>query len=170
MRKGITIIIPVYNADRYLKRCLDSVLKQSYTDWELVLVDDGSSDKSSQICDEYALNDSRISVIHKQNSGAGAARNDGIAQARGDYVVFVDADDYIETNYLEQLSKHTEDVVFIDVQCVDEKGRKVKEEFMSRYKNWTKDDLLRSQMTGKLPWGGVRKAVRRILLTDKTIR
>lgn len=165
----LSVIIPVYNAAPYLDRCVNSVINQTYPKWELLLVDDGSKDGSGQICDGFAQRDGRIRVIHQENAGAGAARNNGIAQAKGDYVVFVDADDYIEPHYLKQLSEHSEDVVFIDVQCVDENGRKVKEEFMSCYKHWTKNDLLRSQMTGKLPWGGVRKAVKKQLLTDINI-
>ncbi len=166
----ISVIIPVYNAGLYLDRCVNSVISQTFPDWELILVDDGSKDESGKICDEFAQKDDRIRVIHQENAGAGAARNNGITMAKGEYVVFVDADDYIEPHYFDQLSKHTEDVVFIDVQCVDEYDRKVKEEYMSCYKDWTKDDLLRSQMTGKLPWGGVRKTVKINLLKENIIR
>jgi glycosyltransferase involved in cell wall biosynthesis len=166
----ISIIIPVYNAAPYLESSVNSVINQTYSNWELILVDDGSKDESGQICDKFAQKDSRIRVIHQENAGAGAARNNGISQTKGDYVVFVDADDYIEPHYLKQLSEHDEDVVFIDVQCVDENGQKVKEEYMSYYKDWKKDKLLRSQMTGKLPWGGVRKAVRRVILADNAIK
>ena len=166
----ISVIIPVYNAAPYLVRSVNSVINQTFPNWELILVDDGSKDSSGQICDEFAQRDSRVRVVHQENAGAGAARNNGLALAKGDYVVFVDADDYIEPCYFEKLSKHTEDVVFIDVQCVDENGRKVKEEFMSCYKGWQKDALLRSQMTGKIPWGGVRKAVRHALLVEKSIK
>lgn len=166
----ITVIVPVYNVELYLRRCMNSILGQTYSDLEVILVDDGSKDDSGKICDEFATKDCRVRVIHQDNAGAGAARNNGISQAKGEYVVFVDADDYIESHYFELLSKHTEDVVFIDVQCVDENDRKVKEEYLSCYKDWTREDLLRSQMTGKLQWGGVRKVVKRQLLKDNNIR
>lgn len=150
----ISVIIPVYNAESYLERSVNSVINQTFPDWELILVDDGSKDGSGQICDGFAQRDSRVRVIHQENAGAGAARNAGIAQAKGNYVVYVDADDTVERNYLELLSKHDEDLVFIDVDRVDTKGNIVGIEYMSKYKNLSKDELLRSQMTGRLPWGG----------------
>ena len=87
---AISIIIPVYNAEKYLRRCIDSVLSQSFTDFELILVDDGSTDSSPQICDEYASQDSRVKVIHKANGGVSAARNDGLDIAKGEYVTFIE--------------------------------------------------------------------------------
>lgn len=100
-----SIIIPVYNVSRYLRRCIDSVLSQSYGDFELLLVDDGSSDDSGAICDEYAEKDDRIKVFHKKNGGVSSARNKGIDEARGNYVVFVDSDDYILSDRLSQILK-----------------------------------------------------------------
>lgn len=100
-----SIIIPVYNVSRYLRRCIDSVLSQSYGDFELLLVDDGSSDDSGVICDEYAEKDDRIKVFHKKNGGVSSARNKGIDEARGNYVVFVDSDDYILSDRLSQILK-----------------------------------------------------------------
>jgi glycosyltransferase involved in cell wall biosynthesis len=91
----ISIIVPVYNAEKTLRQCLDSILAQTFTDFECILVDDGSTDTSSEICDEYAQKDSRIQVLHKLNEGVSAARNDGIKAARGEYIAFVDSDDYI---------------------------------------------------------------------------
>ena len=146
--------MPIYNAAPYLERSVNSVINQTFPDWELILVDDGSKDGSGQICDEFAQKDGRVRVIHQKNAGAGAARNAGTAQAKGDYVVYVDADDTIEQNYLELLSMHDEDLVFIDVDRVDDKGRVEGREYMSTYKHLSKDELLRSQMTGRLPWGG----------------
>ena len=89
-----SIIIPIFNVEAYLKQAIDSVLKQSFRDFELVLVDDGSKDASPQICDEYQEADSRVVVLHKKNGGAAAARNDGIRMATGEYVTFMDSDDY----------------------------------------------------------------------------
>lgn len=96
----ISIIVPVFNAQSYIYRCIDSVLAQSLNNFELILVDDGSTDKSGAICDEYALADSRVRVFHQSNGGVSRARNTGINQARGEYVCFVDSDDYLSPDYL----------------------------------------------------------------------
>ncbi|MBF0787147.1 MULTISPECIES: SP_1767 family glycosyltransferase [unclassified Streptococcus] len=99
----ISIIVPVYNVERYLKRCLDSLVKQTYVDFELLLINDGSTDNSALICEEYARTDSRIRVIHQENAGPSAARNRGLELARGRYITFVDSDDFVEVDYLENL-------------------------------------------------------------------
>lgn len=112
----VSIVIPVYNVEQYLRRCIDSVLSQSYTDYEMILVDDGSTDTSGQICDEYS-EDSRIHVIHKANEGAGAARNTGIEIATGDYITFIDSDDYIAECYLEKMIQAAERTQSDIVQC-----------------------------------------------------
>ena len=90
----ISVIVPVYNAEKYLRRCIDSVLAQTYTDFELLLIDDGSKDKSGEICDEYAIKDNRIRVVHKDNTGVSDTRNRGMDMAQGDYLMFLDADDF----------------------------------------------------------------------------
>lgn len=99
----ISIITPVYNVQDYLKKCLDSILNQTFRDYELIIVDDGSSDKSSVISDEYMCKDSRIKVIHKKNEGAPSARNRGIDASIGKYLYFPDSDDWLEPDYLEKL-------------------------------------------------------------------
>lgn len=99
----ISIIVPIYNAEKFITRCVDSVIAQTYQDWELLLVDDGSPDKSGAICDDYASRDSRIKVFHKQNRGVSSARNLGLDNAQGEWIAFVDADDYILPDYLEKL-------------------------------------------------------------------
>lgn len=99
----ISVIIPVYNVEPYLRRCLDSVVSQTYKNLEIILVDDGSPDRSPEICDEYAEKDLRIKVIHKKNGGQAEARNKGIDTAAGEYITFVDADDYISTSYVDDL-------------------------------------------------------------------
>lgn len=99
--KLVTVVVPVYNVQKYLRNCLDSVVTQTYEPIEVILVDDGSTDQSGKICDEYADRDSRIRVFHTENKGVSAARNLGIEKAGGDYVVFVDADDGIHRQLLE---------------------------------------------------------------------
>lgn len=100
---AISIIVPVYNMERYLKECLDSIKAQNFKDWECILVDDGSMDSSPSICDDYAAQDSRFSVIHKENGGLSSARNAALKKATSDYIGFVDADDWIEPNMYELL-------------------------------------------------------------------
>lgn len=97
----IGIIIPVYNVENYVKRCIESILNQTFQDFEVVLIDDSSTDKSGDICDEYARSDKRIVVIHKENEGPSAARNCGLDNNNSEYIVFVDADDSIDRQYLE---------------------------------------------------------------------
>ena len=99
----ISVIVPVYKVEPYLRECVDSILNQTFSDFELILVDDGSSDNCPKICDEYALKDSRIVVIHKENGGLSSARNAGIAIAKGKYLSFIDSDDYVESTFLERL-------------------------------------------------------------------
>ena len=97
----ISIIVPVYNVEPYICRCLDSVIKQTYKNLEIIIVDDGTPDNSGVICDEYASRDSRIKVIHKKNQGLGMARNTGMDNMNGKYFACLDSDDYIESNHIE---------------------------------------------------------------------
>lgn len=99
----LTVIVPVYNVEDYVKKCIESILEQNFRDYELILVDDGSTDKSGRICDEYARQDRRIRVIHKENGGPAEARNAGLAETRSEYIVFIDADDSIDSRYLDML-------------------------------------------------------------------
>ena len=99
----ISVIVPVYNAERYLRRCVDSILAQTFTDFELLLIDDGSKDKSGEICDEYARNDNRVKVFHKENGGVSSARQCGLDNALGEYSIHVDSDDWIEPKMLERM-------------------------------------------------------------------
>lgn len=99
----VSVLIPVYNVERYLPRCLDSVLAQTWTDYECIIVDDGSTDNSGSICDEYARKDSRFIVIHKENGGISSARNAAVEMASGEFISFIDSDDYALPNYLERL-------------------------------------------------------------------
>lgn len=114
----VSIIIPVFKVEKYLNRCLDSIINQTFSDFEIILIDDCSPDKSGKICDEYLNKDSRIKVIHcKQNGGLSVARNIGLEICNGEYIAFVDSDDYIESCYLENLIKHLEESNADIVQC-----------------------------------------------------
>ncbi len=104
--KMISVIVPIYNTDSFLNRCIDSILAQTYTNLQIILVDDGSTDTSPQICDEYAKQDSRVIVIHKKNGGLSSARNAGLDVATGEYIGFVDSDDYIAPDMYINLIKH----------------------------------------------------------------
>lgn len=117
MRNKISIIVPVYHVERYLCQCLDSIINQTYRDLEIILIDDGSPDNCGPICDAYARRDSRIRVIHKKNAGVSAAKNDGMDVATGDWIMFVDPDDWIEQNYclefINTASKYPADIIFM---------------------------------------------------------
>ena len=102
----ISVIVPVYNTEKFLDKCIESISKQTFDDFEIILVDDGSTDKSGQICDTWAHKDNRVKVIHKQNAGVSAARNNGIAAAKGEYIAFVDSDDTVSPDYLRLLDKN----------------------------------------------------------------
>lgn len=113
----ISVIVPVYNAEKYLRRCIDSVLGSTYDDFEIILVNDGSTDKSPVICDEYARQDSRIKVIHQKNQGVSSARNIGLDNCEGHWIVFVDSDDFISRDFLSLIAqeKHQEkDLLLFD--------------------------------------------------------
>ena len=118
MNPEISIIVPVYNVEKYLKRCIDSILNQSFTDFELILVDDGSTDNSGKIIDEYTIKDERIKVIHKENGGQGSARNRGLDIAKGNYIGFIDSDDWIHKDMYkilyENIIKYNMDISQID--------------------------------------------------------
>lgn len=101
-RPAVSIIVPVYKVEGYLVRCLESLLKQTFIDFEILLINDGSPDRSGEICDEYALKDSRIRVFHKNNGGVSSARNLALDYAKGEYVTFVDSDDWIDADCLKR--------------------------------------------------------------------
>lgn len=130
----ISVIIPVYNVEAYLRECVESVLKQTYQNFEIILVDDGSTDSSGQICDEYASNDERICVIHQKNNGPSKTRNTGLDNATGKYIYFLDSDDYIESNALELLVNTAEstnaDLVFFDAHSFTDDGTEMKQGYV----------------------------------------
>ena len=119
MDPKISVIVPVYKTEKYLHRCVDSILAQTYTDFELLLIDDGSPDNSGAICDEYAAKDNRIRVFHKDNGGVSSARNIGIQQSKGEYTIHVDSDDWVEPHMLEELYRKakSEDADMVICDC-----------------------------------------------------
>lgn len=125
----LSIIVPVYKVEKYLAKCIDSILAQTYTNFELILVDDGSPDNCPQICDEYAKKDKRIIVIHKENGGLSDARNAGLEVAKGQYVGFVDSDDTIEPQMYDELIKSIEmndsDIALCEVNLCYDNGDKI---------------------------------------------
>ena len=125
MRELVTIIIPVYNVEKYIRRCIESVLNQDYNHLEIILVDDGSTDSSGEICDEYAKKDNRIQVIHKQNEGLGPARNSALDIAQGEYVHFIDSDDYIFPGIIKKLHETCEKSQVDNACCGYKSGKKV---------------------------------------------
>lgn len=105
IKELISVVVPIYNVEMYLEQCLDSICGQSYADIEIILVDDGSTDSSGKICDNYAEQDERITVIHKKNGGLSDARNTGLKKSSGKYIVFIDSDDYIDEKFVEILHR-----------------------------------------------------------------
>ena len=125
----ISVIVPVYNVEKYLSGCIESIVNQTYKNLEIILVDDGSPDRCGAICDEYAKKDERIKVIHKKNGGLSSARNAGIEISNGEYIAFVDSDDYIGRDMYEVLynniKKYNCDISICNFLCVDENGKNI---------------------------------------------
>lgn len=132
MNELISVIVTIYNIERYIEKCIISIINQTYKNIEIILVDDGSKDKSANICDEYEKKDRRIKVIHKENGGHSDARNTGLDMATGEYYMFVDGDDYIKEDMIErmydELVKSSTDMVICEFQYVDEDGNYIEQE------------------------------------------
>lgn len=166
----ISVIVPIYNVEKYLIKCVNSILSQSYSELEVILVDDGSPDNCGKICDELVKKDSRIRVIHQKNSGAAAARNAGLAIARGEYVAFVDSDDSIENDmYLmlhNMIKTDDADISICECRKITEKDSSKKIE-CSRYKRVLLDnDELWELVFGKLNNSSCNKLYKRKLIGD----
>lgn len=126
----VSVIVPVYNVEKYIRRCLDALIAQSYKNWEAILVDDGSFDGSSEICDEYAHNDKRFVVVHQENGGVSKARNSALRASTGKYIAFSDADDYYQPQMIESLVNaivcEEKDIAMCGYSFVDENNEKIK--------------------------------------------
>ncbi|MBS4179142.1 glycosyltransferase [Lederbergia citrea] len=148
----ISLVVPIYKVEPYIHKCIDSILEQTFTDFELILVNDGSPDRCGEICDEYAKNDPRIKVIHKENGGLSSARNAGIDIAKGKYIGFIDSDDYIDKKMYEILYKNVEeqqsDLVVCDVIKVNvDDNTAIKQ---SAYKGYRINNFTNIQTLNKL--------------------
>lgn len=169
----ISVIVPVYNTEKYLHRCIDSVLGQTFTDWELLLIDDGSTDSSSTISDEYASKDSRVRVFHRENKGLSSARNRGLEEACGDWVIFLDSDDvWADEDGLTKLhlyaAYHNLDVLRFEYQAVNEEleyieprsydKSNIKERIINNY------ELVKYGISGE--WFAVLFLLRRDVIAD----
>lgn len=156
----ISVIVPVYNVEKYLKECLNSILFQTHKDLEIILIDDGSSDRSGKICDDFAIKDSRIKTFHTENKGQASARNFGLDIAKGDYISFVDSDDIIKKDYIEKLYelivKFNTKMSMINLQPFSEKLSKIDPSKTNNIKKvLNAKDLLMAICTGDIsfaPW------------------
>lgn len=127
----LSVIVPIYNVEKYIERCINSILNQTFKDFELILINDGSTDKSGEICEKYRHLDKRIIVINKKNNGVSSARNSGMELAKGEYIQFIDSDDWIEDNLFDIIIKKLEndnsDILFFGFKYDDENGNLIKE-------------------------------------------
>lgn len=148
----ISIIVPVYNVEKYISHCLDSLVMQTLNDIEIILIDDGSSDSSGIICDEYAQKDLRIKVIHQENMGVSESRNVALAVAKGEFVLFVDSDDWIEADMCEKLyttaKEHSADFVFCAYFDELSDGTKIKAVFDEEKKVFNKEEIMERLLKG----------------------
>ncbi|MDR0528229.1 MAG: glycosyltransferase [Zoogloeaceae bacterium] len=163
----VSIIVPVYNGEKYIAQCIDSIVSQTFTDFECILVDDCSPDRCPQICDEYARKDARIQVIHKRkNEGMAQARKTGFDAARGEYIQFVDGDDWIEAEMTERLYKkavHGDfDIVYCDFVCEYEGGAKKSKSFFDA-RGREKRQIMLALLDGKITWATWNKIFHRKL-------
>ena len=154
----ISVIVPVYKVERYLNKCLDSIVNQTYTNLEIILVDDGSPDGCSKMCDEWGRKDSRIKVIHKENAGLGLARNSGLEIATGSYVAFIDSDDFIDLNMMErlyeELVKQNADTVYCGLCRYNEEGNVIKVPMLYSGESFSDDEIIEKillRMMGNKP-------------------
>jgi glycosyltransferase involved in cell wall biosynthesis len=150
---SISVVVAVYQAEKYIKRCLDSIIAQTFKDFEVLLIDDGSLDSSGMICDGYAARDSRFRVIHKQNEGVSSARQTGLNAAKGKYIIHADPDDWAEPDWLqkmyEKIEKETADIVICDFERIY-KDKKV--HYVQKPRSLDNDDIIADMLEEKI-WG-----------------
>ena len=158
----ITIIVPIYNVKPYLSRCIESIINQDYKKLEIILVDDGSNDGSSELCDEYVKKDKRIKVIHQKNSGISITRNVATDLAKGKYIAYVDSDDYIELDYISYLYKLIKDNKADISACAHNKHRYIEAVY-------EKDELYPALLTSKIAFSSWSKLVKTSVMRDNNV-
>lgn len=155
----ISVIVPVYNVEKFLFKCIDSICSQTYSDWELILVDDGSKDESKDICDRYARQDDRIKVIHKENGGVSSARNVGLKRAKGEYICFIDSDDWVAPTFLEDFKvKENKADLYISGALYDIYGevyshKKYESNYSATVKDICNEFIRQKLIENGYPWG-----------------
>lgn len=159
-----SIIMPVYNSKELLDKSISSIMNQTYNNWELIIIDDGSTDDSWNKINEYSNIDDRIKCFRKENGGPGIARNFGIQKVTGEYVAFLDADDYYETCFLENVNEENQkkdyDLLFISVTNENKQGKIKYYDNLEKYSTYDKTKLIGMQIAGILPWGPFFKVVK----------
>ncbi len=170
----VSIIVPIYNAEKYISECIESILNQTYDDFELILVNDGSRDSSATICQNFALQDRRIHYIHKENGGVSSARNEGIKEASGEFIIFIDSDDFIESNMAEMLIKNSEvDFSMCGYQLYDETTQNVTRQYVCDALNGNIQDLaknIRNYLSPPFLLGPCFKMFRRSIIEQYNIK
>lgn len=185
----VSVIIPVYNVEKYLKKCLDSIINQTYKCLQIIIIDDGSTDLSGHICDEYAKKDNRITVIHQNNAGAANAKNTGLDNIKGDYLTFVDSDDWVELKWIEKMVNAMDRYDVDVVECgfdnvfmnVVEKGKEYKdgeilttEEYFRQYNdNWVSvifwNKMFKANLTNSIRFRKERRCIDDEFYTYKVV-
>lgn len=159
----VSVVVPVYNVEKYLRQCIDSVLAQTYEHFEIILVDDGSTDESKAICEEYIAKDDRIRLVCQKNAGASAARNRGLKVSEGAYIYFLDSDDWLERTALQELvekaAREKAEVVFFKAYSIDDDSGRISDKHYNHKKNYPTDigyKILKEQLNSKefhvTPW------------------
>lgn len=165
-----SIIMPVYNSEKTISRSIESILRQTISDWELVCVNDGSTDSSEHIIDSYRQKDNRIRKINQINQGPGVARNNGISKASGEYIAFLDSDDTWENAFLQKIDSELKndktDIVFYDINYCDCNGSIIQTVKQSRYRRLDVDALIEAQMCGSFLWGMVKVINRSLIINN----
>lgn len=165
MNEKISIIVPIYNVEKYLSQCIDSILSQTYKNLEIILIDDGTKDSSGMICDDYAKKDNRIKVIHQKNMGLSGARNTGLKNSTGDLITFVDSDDFIDNKMFEtmllSIKENDADIVECGTIFCDENGNYIKDNTLNEVKIYKNEyqikELLMNEDITTTSWGKLYK-------------
>lgn len=165
-----SIIMPVYNTGSRLNKSIASILEQSYKNWELIIIDDGSKDDSLKIAKKFAKQNKNVKVFHQDNAGPGAARNFGIKKAQGDFIAFLDSDDYYDENFLEiidnELKNNNVDVIFYSNVKELENGKIIGGTNLVKYQNCSKEQIIKMQLMGVIPWGATLKTVKASIVKE----